>query len=444
MKNPFPVAARKGSKYSGLQALIKAILMVVYRKNIANLYTQYISDIEDSYKNDIKFISENTPESGVPLGNTAKSSSPPENAASQGRLTRYQALSSAREILVKDSKKLNPNKYPGDVYRTADCRYVMRSSVVKIHHSEQYRSAFYSGLATCGSVWACPVCTSKIQERRRHEIDIAINWAKMNGYEVMMVTFTFPHHSWHSLSELLARQKDAFRRLRSGKVWQEMKKSVGFLGLIRSLEVVYGQNGWHPHTHELWFVKKFVGDYWIMKRWENACIKSGLLNANDEQKVSAFREHSVDVKRDVDQGDYLAKQDDSRKWGLADEVAKATSKKGRSKGVHPHHFLIRKSEGDEDRYLEYVSAMKGQRQLFWSKGLKKMMGVLDISDEELVEDQRETADILACLDKEQWSYIRGNDARAQLLDAAENGGKSAVNDFLVALGAQPITLGLHS
>ena len=29
----------------------------------------------------------------------------------------------------------------------------------------------------------------------------------------------------------------------------------GFKGLIRSLEVTHGANGWHPHTHELWFLK---------------------------------------------------------------------------------------------------------------------------------------------------------------------------------------------
>ena len=33
---------------------------------------------------------------------------------------------------------------------------------------------------------------------------------------------------------------------------------------------------------------------------------------NDEKLVDAFMQHGVDVKEDVDCGDYLAKQDDSR------------------------------------------------------------------------------------------------------------------------------------
>ena len=51
---------------------------------------------------------------------------------------------------------------------------------------------------------------------------------------------------------------------------------------------------------------------------------------NDEKLVDAFMQHGVDVKEDVDCGDYLAKQDDSRRWGFAEELSKATSKAGRA------------------------------------------------------------------------------------------------------------------
>ena len=104
--------------------------------------------------------------------------------------------------------------------------------------------------------------------------------------------------------------------------------------------------------------------------WVKACEKAGLIAVNDEKLVDAFMQHGVDVKEDVDCGDYLAKQDDSRRWGFAEELSKATSKAGRAKGVHPHHFLVRKAPGDRERYIEYVQAMKGRRQLFWSNGLK--------------------------------------------------------------------------
>ena len=192
------------------------------------------------------------------------------------------------------------------------------------------------------------------------------------------------------LGDLLARQADAFKRLRKGRPWDTMKADRGFKGLIRSLEVTHGANGWHPHTHELWFLKGSSEGLQSLLAglWVKACAKAGLIAVNDEKLVEAFMEHGVDVKVDVDCGDYLAKQDDSRRWGFAEELSKATSKAGRAKGVHPHHFLVRKAPGDRERYIEYVQAMKGRRQLFWSNGLKSQVGIDEVSDEVLADEIR--------------------------------------------------------
>ena len=113
------------------------------------------------------------------------------------------------------------------------------------------------------------------------------------------------------------------------------------------------------------------------------------------------------------------KQDDSRRWGFAEELSKATSKAGRAKGVHPHHFLVRKAPGDRALH-QYVQAMKGRRQLFWSNGLKAQVGVDDVSDEVLA-DESQAAEILGRMTTEDWGVVRGNDARAELLDIAEEG-----------------------
>jgi len=374
------------------------------------------------------------------LGTTAKSSSPCPDGGGSGqgrkahRALKYQALSQGRQWLVAQAKAEKPADFPGDVYRTADCRHVNHGQV-GVNISPAHKAAHFSGLATCGSVWACPVCASRIQERRRPEVQQAIDWADGQGYAVVMVTFTFPHKAWNHLDELLARQADAFKQLRGGKRWQNLKGTLGFKGLIRSLEVTHGQNGWHPHTHELWFLKgsadglqELLAGLWLL-----ACSKAGLVDTNDSKLVEAFMTHGVDVKVDVTCGDYLAKQDDSRRWGFAEEISKATSKAGRAKGVHPHHFLVRRAEGDRERYVEYVQAMKGRRQLFWSHGLKSLVGVTDISDEELADESREPAELLGWLTPEDWKVVRGNDARVELLDAAESGGWHAVQVLLEAL-----------
>lgn len=379
------------------------------------------------------------PAGDAPLGTNAKSSSPtppstppddPEKLRRLTRVIRYQAHSQARIWLSLDAFSKGA-KYPGNMHRTCACRY-LHHAPVNIMHAPDHHSSFYAGLVSCGSPWSCPLCAALIQERRRLEIEQAIAWAESQGLACVLVTLTFPHQAWHRLADLIIQQRDAFKRLRSGKSWMKIKP----LGLIRSLEVTHGDNGWHPHTHELWFCERsrepLQAD--LARLWQSACTRAGLLDPSDPFQLSPFLIHSVDVKHDMTAGDYLAKQDDSRSWGFSHEVAKATSKAGRRKGVHPHRFLIRKAPGDQERFVEYHLAMKGARQLFWSPGLKDRIGVNDISDEVIAEEHRDRADVLAHVPDSAWHLVRGNDARAELLDAAEMGGAPAVMAFLASLG----------
>ncbi|HCA1453241.1 TPA: protein rep [Klebsiella pneumoniae] len=382
--------------------------------------------------------SEQGADGGALLGNTAKSSSPPSPQAK--RAERYEGLSVARAWLGRRAKKLRPSEAPGDLYRTFDCRFVRRAMTVGVHFAAEFQGAHYSNLATCGSVWACPVCCALIQQRRREELSKLISWAYANGSSPCMVTFTFPHTGFDSLEDLKVKQREAFKLLRGGKAWANFKSRNQFSGLVRSLEVTHGQNGWHPHTHEIWLIgalspferASFLED--LKERWYSVCHKVGLV---DHDKRLAFMLHAVDVQFDVQESDYLAKQDSSRQWGADREVATASSKAGRAKGVHPHEFLIRRSGGDMGRYLEYIDAMKGSRQLFWSAGLKSAVGVDDVSDEVLADESREPADLLGALSADQWDLVRRRRMRAQLLEVAESGDWGQVLSFLVSLGWNP-------
>ena len=332
-------------------------------------------------------------------------------------------------------------EYVGDTFRTIDCMTKRHGFYVGLHHNIQRNAASFSGLVTCGSVWACPLCAAKIQERRRSEIEAGMEAMKARGLVPVMVTFTFPHYSHQVLAELIAQQALAFKRLRSGRTWQALQRSIGFDGLIRSLEVTHGHNGWHPHTHEIWFLQPghdgLALKAKIARLWARACNAAGLLG---DVFDPAFMCHSVDVRSDVDCGDYLAKQDDSRRWGMAHEVAKATSKQGRAKGVHPHHFLMRGEQGDDRRFVEYVNAMKGRRQLFWSHGLKEKCAISEVTDEALAQQIEEGAALLALIPATAWRYVVGNDARCELLDAAETGGFDAVCYLLRSLGVPELSM----
>lgn len=392
---------------------------------------------------------------GADLGKYTKSSTPPPPllrppAPKKGgvdtrapiraaRAERYELLATARKVLSAEGLRQGL-VYGHDYHRTAKCRFIRCGGPnVEIHREKQSGGAFYVNLTACGSVWTCPVCTALIQERRRQEIEAAVEWAYGRELQPMLVTLTFPHRHWHKLIDLLTQQAAALRHLRAGAPWTRWKTRNGFEGLIRSLELTHGLNGWHPHTHELWFVGAHVkaadARAKILERWESACIDVGLLDPSDVDQVAAFRKHAVDVKGWCSASDYLAKQDDSRHWGVDREIAKASSKAGKASGVHPFGLLALARDGDARAaalYVEYADAIrtKRTRQHYWSPGLKDKVGVNEKSDEDLAEESRAKADYLGFLDDEDWQTVREANARAQVLDAAELGGWPAVEALL--------------
>lgn len=382
-----------------------------------------------------------------PLGNTAKSSSPPSEQ--KKRRERFEALMQARVWLSQSPKCRRADvKYPGDAYRTHDCKWTMLGQRVACLRDPANKAAHFGSLVTCGSVWACPVCASKIQQRRRGELQQLTSWVESTDRHAIMVTFTFPHTRIQTLRELLLRQREAFGKLRAGKAWVRIKSALGYQGMVRSLEITHGSSGWHPHTHELWVLSgqpsmaeraRLLGE--IVDRWEKCCIASGLLDPADQVKVKAFRAHSVDIRWQVSCAEYLAKQDAARAWGVESELALSRTKKGRAAGVHPHEFLVRQAPGDAARFLEFVDATKElrARQLYWSPGLKGVCGVVDLSDEELADDTQQLAEFFSSLSADQWRAVRGNGVRAHVLEQVAAGDMGGFLRLLHSVGA-PLAL----
>lgn len=380
------------------------------------------------------------------LGKYTKSAPTSPLAVSQklraNRAVRYELLASARALFLHQGKQ-EGLKYPHNWHRTAKCKHVSIGEVA-VHKSIKHKSAFYGGLMNCGSVWTCPVCSAVVQERRRAEISKAITWAYEGGKQAAMVTLTFPHYKENPLDDLIKKQADALSRFRRGNVWTIFKNKLGFAGLIRSLELTHGANGWHPHTHELWFVNgdKNLEEYkpFILQRWLKCCIKAGLVDENNTAQISAFMRHAVDVKDRCDSSDYLAKNDDAKHWGVDREIAKATSKGSKGKGLHPFGLLALARDGDKvagAKFVEYAKIMKGKRQLFWSHGLKKLADVEEITDEKLAEKHEDKAELLGLITPDQWSLIRDAGLRANVLDAAELKGWRGVQTIINSLPKPP-------
>ena len=316
-----------------------------------------------------------------PLGNNTESSSPltpPDTPESQQRRdfreARYVSQNVIRKVILKDSGFMDEsvmslsdydeyNKLP----RVVKCNRTRITPTVDIHRDTNGH-CFYSGLSKCGSVWSCPVCCAKIQQFRRSEIEVLIDWAVTNDYQLVMPTLTIPHYESQTISELMEKLTIAKSYFTSGNGWKRFKEKVDFQGLVRSLEVMYGANGWHPHFHELWVVSKDVDAQYLVsyvrERWEKGCQKAGLIPRG---KLRDFRRHGVQVSLSVNGSDYFAKQDnDNYLKGMASEISLGVLKKSR-KTIHPFQLALLASEdypGASEKFLEYVNSMKGKAQIY--------------------------------------------------------------------------------
>ena len=386
-----------------------------------------------------------------------ESKTPPEPASSEGAETtralagfssakgtttpvdvrkreRFRLHTIARSVLRRDAAKRKPGEFPGKVHRTIDCTWARIGdvSLVKPAGRDSYH---YKGLATCGVLWSCPICASKIQERRRVEVAAAVVWAESRGKQACMVSYTFPHRGGDALSDLLHAQQKALAWMRGSRAYKSIMESLGFDGRIRALEVTHGDNGWHPHTHELLFLDCLPGESVrdaLASLWLKACRKYGLF-VDGRDVEDNFMRYSVDITASSQAAaKYLAKLDDQNKWTLSHELTKSASKQGRRNGRHPFQLLQEKAT--EHLFLEYVWGMKGQRQLIWSRGLKDAVGIKEQTDEEIAAVETEVADDQIGIGARAWHFVRSNDARYELLRAAELAGRDGVARFFDLLG----------
>jgi hypothetical protein len=364
---------------------------------------------------------------GAPLGTNAKYGANPPAEAMAGKALRFALQSAARYILPKS--------------RTAKClRLRSAGQQIQVWQSTEYRTASYSGLQTCGSVWACPVCAAKIAERRRAELVGAMAAHKARGGLVNMLTLTTPHQRTDDLRELLAKQAKALSGFWKDMTVRGVLAQMGTIGQVRALEVTHGRrspqnNGWHPHYHVLLFsgsgvdLARFDAPQmrdWAVRlylRWSAYCVRAGLgapsmehgLSLHDGSKAAAY----------------------ASKWGLEDEMTKGHTKKA-IRGETPFDFLRafladRSDTQAGELFRQFAETFKGKRQLHWSHGLKARFAVDDLTDEALASRLDERAEFLGRISLDQWRDVLAADGRAHVLVVAASDGWPAVLAYLEAI-----------
>lgn len=294
-----------------------------------------------------------------------------------------QGLQRVHDFILQDqSAKLLPIERVGNCLKKRISKDKNRTVML----NEKRLKMHYGNVQRCGSIWICPVCAKKITETRRVELQKGLSIWRSQGNFAYLMSLTFSHTSAQPLLFLFEGQKKALKIFYETTKVQDIFKSLGVQFKIKSLEVTYGQNGWHPHNHILLLSTKYLGitafsdaEKELSELWIKACLKSGL-NAP-----------SMKYGLDLRDGSYAEKY--ISKWGLEQEMTKGHVKKGRNGGFTPFDLLqlsISETQiyGKETVKLwqEFGVASKRKRLLEWGKGLKKYLGLDEKTDEEIADE----------------------------------------------------------
>lgn len=395
----------------------------------------------------------------------------PLNDSEKRRSIRYKLLQISQHIL--------PN-----THRVNSClRYrINKDDDIKILKHADHNCNHYGNLIRCGSVWLCPVCSAKISEIRRLELQQAKeNWLGDGGY-VYMLTLTTPHYHDTDLEQLLDGQAKALKLFWGGREAEQIRADLGMIGHIRAFEITNGQNGFHPHYHILLFTRVNLDDDKIYKkfgkrfskRWQNSCVQAGLKKPTlkhgcqlqngscafeyinkfaddgfEYPEFDGFISHSASK----DPSKIKVKMPENGRWNSSHELTKAHSKKGNKESLTPFDFLRNYNENPAKYgklFKIYADATKGKAQLFWSHGLKKLLGVGETTDQQAAENpniseiQGENNDLaiinqtdqksvlVATVKADAWVYVRNHRLQHELLIISHKG-KQAVDDFICEL-----------
>lgn len=373
--------------------------------------------------------------SGEALGNTTNSASTSCSCGCESKKKiqhAYRLLDAAQHLFERENHRVCMcSKIRIDIEKPID-----------VTVDRENGRASYGNIAKCGNVWACPVCSRKISEERREEVQTAINEWRRRGNLVAMMTNTISHNIGDALQDVKTLFSKAWRSYTGGRGWADFCDEWSYHGRIRVIEITYGMNGWHLHAHTILFLE-VSPDYDISPMRHE--LKTRWMKAVQRHGGHANYENGCDITvRENDISDYVTKHgrlpsDIEEKieasavgWTESHELAKAVTKNAKTEdGRTPFRMLQDYAELGDKRagalFVEYVRAMKNQKQLEWSKGLKNdlLNGEHDEKSDEEVAEEVDT-EVVAQVEKDVWRHIIRQRARGRVLAAALEGDEELV------------------
>lgn len=364
----------------------------------------------DSIQGDSALFASSGDEPGSPLGNiTIYNSAPDPNTGLESRsrlwdLSRHIGDNCPRQFV-----------YRGDLvpFRTGRCgvRPISKAAGVPLREKPD-GYCYFCNVQLCGSVWACPPCSYSIRARRGEDLRQIVNAWRDRG-EVLLCTFTFPHRSKDSLSDLWPRMSEAYTCITAdGRKSQKLRRDFGFVGTISNKEAPWSpRSGWHPHIHALMFVRAGIDLDDFKKRvfplWLSGCKKAGLGRPSWER--------GLDVQLGNAAGEYVCKQG----WNLTSEMVAGHQKAGSEGGMN-HFELVRQHQlgllpQGMELYWEFVRATYRSRATSNYKRLGRLFGVEYLDDAAIAKESRIEDLLCGELGLDSWRRVIKHRARADVI-----------------------------
>lgn len=356
-----------------------------------------------------------TGEQSSPLGNTANISS-----TASKTVKKYTLLNHAQK-LATDANLLS--KRSGNPHRIRFCHahkaYGADAITIKLSGNDVHNpNASYGGLQTCGSVWACPVCASRIAVEKGQEVLKALELAKRENWCPVMIALTARHHAGMQLAWFKDLFKGAWEMFSSGRRWRFFKKKYGIKHHIANREITRGDCGWHYHMHMLLFL-----DFDALKSAAaddlQADLESFWIDCLEKHGLEGLPEIALHVSSHGNVGEtYLTKigitinQKDGK---LEYEMTSSDTKKGQSIWDILRHSYY----GDEEAsklYIEFVEAMQDTNFITFSHGLAALLEDIELpADESPADSAKED---FAEISPYWWTIVRRSGAMGKLLEQA--------------------------
>ena len=331
----------------------------------------------------------------------------------------------------------------------------------------------FSGLSSCGSVWACPVCSAKIAARRQQDIAKALAAWHVLGGRVAILTLTMRHNRGQRLKTLWDGLSSAWNAVGSGRAWKSDQVSYGQpfertvktgkragqvvsefrIPSIRVVEVTHGPSGWHVHVHALLFLPPQTSQEQcealgkrMFERWSRDLVASGFAAPEGKRIWDPIRREWVipgwDCRRlNGDPAAALGEYFTKAVYSASMESARGDLKDAKGGNRTPfgilHALVIARTgelsrdevpvitDDDEALWAEWEEWSKGRRQVAWSPGLRAMLlpdEPVELTDEEIAAEEA-GGDAVAEIEPGTWRQIARRRADWLILAAFVRGNR---------------------